>query len=648
MKRYVLLLGGTGARMADALLLAASAGVFPASELEVLLVDTDRRGVRSVGPVRAKMEDYERIRAAVHRAASENGPFSVQMRFTAWPRSLPSDAPSLNQWAAEEGDDALLCQALFDRDAAGVDLHEGFHGRRMLGEVTFAGLLHEADQDPEDTLAGLVDDMMATANRGEEVRAVMVGSICGGTGAAGFAALGRYIRSRTENRVHLGAVMLGASTDQENAANAYEALNAYVREDLCETVGLLALPASVRSAATMDTPRLTDWLAVYMLDVLLHRPDWLTGLFTVRVPEGAASWRMFGQAEERYRLAYGRLMKTALLWDTCLGSQLRSRMEKPFFLRDGLLGWYAHFFRGMARPGAKAQREQNLELLGSIDRMMTLCMLWLGGISKTLPIDLRHASALQGVRKAAQEHYNALVTMESQLQMLDEDALNAADDADEPVYRTLDAEDALEAEADKERVEAMRREAVSGRSSQVAQQRKMGGTAAIAMLEDALEEAQDTLQTLRDRYREAMARIDHAQAIAAEEDTYRIDDARIKLQRLERHMRMQEYRVAKIQQDVEAARESDIRFEKPAMAPTDAENDMFNPKTAEKLLRRGQMKPREIQAIWPDMVRPGRTIDLYSAWRKLRHAPVRRDEPLISLLHACLRIAMLPGKEADK
>ena len=45
MKRYVLLVGGTGARLADALICAASAGVFPAEKLEVLLADTDRRGV---------------------------------------------------------------------------------------------------------------------------------------------------------------------------------------------------------------------------------------------------------------------------------------------------------------------------------------------------------------------------------------------------------------------------------------------------------------------------------------------------------------------------------------------------------------------------------------------------------------------------
>ena len=65
MKRYVLLVGGTGARLADALIVAASAGVFPAEKLHVLLADTDRRGVQGASLVTAKMADYARIYQAM-------------------------------------------------------------------------------------------------------------------------------------------------------------------------------------------------------------------------------------------------------------------------------------------------------------------------------------------------------------------------------------------------------------------------------------------------------------------------------------------------------------------------------------------------------------------------------------------------------
>ena len=218
MKRYVLLVGGTGARLADALLVAASAGAFPAGKMSVLLADTDRRGVRSAGLVAAKMADYARIHQTME---NPEGPFRTEVAFSSWPAKLPEDASTLSQLTSGSEADALLCQALFDHDAAELDLHEGFHGRRMLGMVTYAGLLQQADQDHEDVLSCMVDEMNEAVLAGEEVRVVLAGSICGGTGAAGIAALSRYIRKRTESKIHLGAVLLHASQIRHTFINRF-------------------------------------------------------------------------------------------------------------------------------------------------------------------------------------------------------------------------------------------------------------------------------------------------------------------------------------------------------------------------------------------------------------------------------------------
>ena len=167
MKRYVLLVGGTGARLADAMLVAASAGAFPKETIDVLLADTDRRGVRSAGLVAAKMADYARVQQAMQKS---EGPFRTELAFSSWPKSLPGDASTLAQFTAGSEVDELLCQALFDKDAALLDLHEGFHGRRVLGMVTYAGLLHAAEENPEDKLHLLVDEMVQAVQEGEEVR----------------------------------------------------------------------------------------------------------------------------------------------------------------------------------------------------------------------------------------------------------------------------------------------------------------------------------------------------------------------------------------------------------------------------------------------------------------------------------------------
>ena len=118
MKRYVLLVGGTGARLADALIVAASAGVFPAEKLHVLLADTDRRGVRGAGLVAAKMADYARVHQAMQKS---EGPFRTELAFSSWPESLPGDASTIAQFTTGAEEDELLCQALFGQGAADLD-----------------------------------------------------------------------------------------------------------------------------------------------------------------------------------------------------------------------------------------------------------------------------------------------------------------------------------------------------------------------------------------------------------------------------------------------------------------------------------------------------------------------------------------------
>ncbi len=632
MKRYVLLVGGTGARLADALICAASAGVFPAEKVEVLLADTDRRGVRGAGLVAAKMADYARVHQAMQ---GEEGPFRTEMAFSSWPEALPEDASTLSQFTAGSEEDALLCQALFDKDAAELDLHEGFHGRSMLGQVTFAGLLHEADQMYDDVLSCMVDDMAAAAQEGEEVRVVLAGSITGGTGAAGIAALTRYIRRRTEGQVSIAQVLLCACDDQQDAAQAHETLIAYAKEALCDTVCVIGLPSSSRSTAPAEYAHLTDWLGVYSMDVLLHRPQWLRGVFTVKAPEGPLSWEIFGKAAERYRLCYGGLMKTALAWTTGLSARVEKGLTKPSFLRDGLFGWYAHFFRKMT-----GDREDQLELLEPLNRLLNVCLIWLGGVCKTLPIDLNHASVLISARQEAEAHYAALTDLASRLAVMDDDAQRTELYEDNQVFRGKNSNEAAEVEAALKRITAARQELSRRSSAQVALNRRLGGTAAMDMLYAAQEAAQQECDELKARYEEAVRRIDHAESIAAEEDQYRITDARTKLGRLERHQLMVNAKLAHIDRDVERATAEGLRFDKPAMPPAPAENEMFLPEAAALLLQRDKLTRKAVDGLFADMVRPGATLTIKQTMKDIRRAPVNGDDPLASLIQALVRSAM--------
>ena len=99
MKRYVLFVGGGGARAAEALLVAACAGVLRADMIDVLLADMDHHGLRSAEMLRAKYADYDRMQVALQEEpAGDLTPFRTMLNFTSWPSALPGKAGKKRAW----------------------------------------------------------------------------------------------------------------------------------------------------------------------------------------------------------------------------------------------------------------------------------------------------------------------------------------------------------------------------------------------------------------------------------------------------------------------------------------------------------------------------------------------------------------------
>lgn len=633
MKRYVLLAGGSGARVAEAMLCAACAGVFQADSLELLLADPDRRGVRSADLLRAKYADYARMQATVAPdAAGAVCPFHTQMRFHAWPQQLPHGAQTLSGWVAQSETDELLCQALFDAEAMKLDLHQGFHGRQELAQVAFAGMLEEAAQSPADPLNQLVSEMRAALEMGEEVRVVLAGSVCGGTGAAGLALLARYVREQTGGHARIGAILLAASGDHEDPAGARDAIARFAKETSCDAVCVLGLPRSSCSDAPADYAHLTDWLAVYSMDVLLHRPQWPSGLFTVKAPEGPLSWEIFGKAANRYRLAYGSLVKAAAAWSYVLAPKVDKRLRHPMFLRDNLFGWYAHFFRN-----ASGERQRYPEDAAALTRLMNVVLLWLGGLLRTLPPEMCHAAEMAQASAEAQEHYTALTSLIAQLTTLDEDAQKDEQYEQSFVHRHDSGEGSGQT---LRRIDAVKAEIARRSATQENLNRHIGGAAAIDMLRDALEAAEAEDAELDARYEEATRRIDHAERIAAPQDQYRITDARTKLQRMERHRQALQARTARIREDAAAASMPERRYAKP-MTMYAAQTDwMFTHLLTGRLLTQQRLTRREVESMWGMIVLPQDGVSLKQTLKAIKRAQVNHDAPVMSLMYALMIYAM--------
>lgn len=629
--RYVIFVGGTGSRMATALICAAAAGVYPDETLNVLLADTAHQGLRSAEMVTAQAADYERIRSLLPQ---EREVFRTELRFASWPRQMPAGAATLQQWTQDSPTDQLLCQALFDQEAAQLNLLEGFHGRRMLGQVAFAGLLHEAQQHEDDPLESLADSMVQQIDEGIEVRVTVAGSLCGGAGAAGIPALLRYIHDRTGGKAQLAAVVTTATSDEEDASSAREALDALAREECCGTVCVLGLPRASRVSAPGDYARLTDWLAVYCMDVLLHRPTWLRGVFTVQAEQGALSWSIFGRAEERYRRAWGRLVKAAAAWTGVIGPVVEKRLERPNFLRDSLFGWYARYFRR-----ARGSHQLLLEDARSVSRLMRVVLLWLGGVCRTLPEDMKSARALGEAWAEGSDAYDQLTALVSHLGVLDDDAQRNDLYEDTLVHRRRD-DGETESEQAMRRIDAVKMEIARRSAEQERLNRRMGGPAVMRMLQDALERAEADCREQREKYAEANRRIDHAESIAAPEDMYRITDARTRLQRMERHQVQLDARAERIREDLAAAEAAQVRFDKPALKPGPAENGMFLPNFASTLLKKDALSARDVERLWGSMVLPAEEKTFRETMKAVCRAPVDEDSPVTSLLEALMLCAM--------
>lgn len=636
MKQYVLFVGGGGARAAEALLVACCAGVLRADQLQVLLADTDHRGTLSAGMLRAKFADYSRMQEALQgeEPAPDLTPFRTSVSFSSWPESLPGGASTLQEMTADSDEDALLCQAFFAAEDAALNLRNGFHGQRMLGKTVFAALLDRAAGDPADALTMMIRDMNAELDRGGEVRVVLCGSVTGGTGAAGLPLLAHHVRHWTAGRARIGAVLLAATDDHEDPAKARAAIAEFAGERSCSAVCLLGLPVSSCSSAPADYAHLTDWLAVYSMDVLLHRPVWPEGLFTVQTDDGPLTWGIFGKAADRYRLAYGRLMKAAVAWNHVVGPRMEGQAPILAVPLYKLSGWYLHFFRKAAQ-----HREDRLSDAARAGRLMWVVSLWMANLLRTLPQEMTRWEAYIAAKDEAYTHYQTLTELAGQLVLLDEVAQQAEAYEDSRVYRELEEEQ--ESQQTIRRIDAVRQRIDDLREEQAILNGRIGGAAAVRMLQEAQSRAHAELAALQARYAEAVRRIEHAEQIAAPEDRYRIDDARTKLERMVRNQRAREAEATFVDEDVAVATGSQQRYSKPALPGRPGGNGLFDPALTEKLFRQDRAtRRRDAVKGYPLLLQPADGRTFRETLKRLRKATVHPGAPVISLLRAIILEAM--------
>ena len=217
MALYVIPIGGSGAKAAEALVHLAAAGAVDVDEMFLLFVDPDQSN-GSLGRAQLAAQEYRSCQT-FRTGRVKNDLFRVRMSTpnpSVWNPFSIAD-PSLrkifqydllreqeNGKATADLMDVLYSPA--ERDAV---LDRGFLGHPSIGAAVMARTLDVSATEPFKTL---FDRIQMDTGSGGTAHVVLLGSVFGGTGAAGIPTIARLIRNacveKKLNNVLIGAVLM--------------------------------------------------------------------------------------------------------------------------------------------------------------------------------------------------------------------------------------------------------------------------------------------------------------------------------------------------------------------------------------------------------------------------------------------------------
>jgi hypothetical protein len=201
MSCYLIAVGGTGAKIAEATLHLAAAGILPSPcELSVLFVDTDE-GNGSLGRAIRVAQRYLDCYGLFNGTISLfNANVNLVLRVPWSP--IGKDTKTLRSIFAPTQVEEDVMRCLFtdtDPSVLGqpdpppgeieLDLTEGFRARAAIGSAVWAHTLNWAQSRPFEQLAREMRDKRQNHN----VKVMLTGSIFGGTGASGVPTIARLL-----------------------------------------------------------------------------------------------------------------------------------------------------------------------------------------------------------------------------------------------------------------------------------------------------------------------------------------------------------------------------------------------------------------------------------------------------------------------
>lgn len=239
-RHYYIGVGGTGARVAEALVHLCAAGLGP-DELFLMLIDPDagNGNLSRTTELLSKYRDVQRQIAS--RAGGVVGfrtkiitPDPVVWTIFDQQNQTLASFIALNSLEASAKPLRHMAELLFTEADLHEKLNEGFRGRPAIGAVVMAQ--PNADAPPWSEFWAEISKI----NRADEAKVFIVGSIFGGTGAAGIPTLGAaaVIRDRAaldaekvKSKIYLGSCLVLPYFTFDQAATPDEKARLHVKPD---------------------------------------------------------------------------------------------------------------------------------------------------------------------------------------------------------------------------------------------------------------------------------------------------------------------------------------------------------------------------------------------------------------------------------
>lgn len=248
MSQYVFFIGGSGARVFTALTHTAAAGILATKEISVLMIDADESNYANKSSINLH-ESYQKVYEAL--AGRDRNMFTCKIKMLSDKVLSPVRPETVNLSLAignSSEDRSRILKCLYTEEEIRQRLEGGFFAHPNIGCVFFADFKH-----PEfDACLNRIDQELFND---QDVRIALVGSVFGGTGAAGLPTIYKLIKERLKqnphlkSRLHIGGILLVPyfkvngtyKNDKENIPiemeefyfNTYEALNYYrVNKDM--------------------------------------------------------------------------------------------------------------------------------------------------------------------------------------------------------------------------------------------------------------------------------------------------------------------------------------------------------------------------------------------------------------------------------